>query len=150
MVRNNADEAVDFYVSIFRNSKISKVLRYGKAGPGPEGTVMTISFELDGEEFTAINGRPHFTFSPAISFVVKCKTQDEVDYYWEKLSSGGRPHQCGCLTDRFGVSRQIVPTVLIELLGDSDPVKSQQVMKAMLQMGKIDIEQLQQAGGQKA
>ena len=84
---NNAEEAIDFYISIFRNSKVNKVLRYGKAGPGPEGTVMTISFELDGEEFTAINGGPHFTFSPAISFVVKCETQDEVDYYWEKLSS---------------------------------------------------------------
>ena len=147
---NNAEEAVDFYISIFRNSKINKILRYGKAGPGPEGTVMTISFELDGEEFTAINGGPHFTFSPAISFVVKCKTQDEVDYYWEKLSSGGRPDQCGWLTDRFGVSWQIVPTVVIELLSDPDTAKSQQVMKAMLQMGKIDIEQLRRASLQKA
>ena len=147
---NNAEEAIDFYISIFRNSKVNKVLRYGKAGPGPEGTVMTISFELDGEEFTAINGGPHFTFSPAISFVVKCKTQDEVDYYWERLSSGGRSHQCGWLTDRFGVSWQIVPTVLIELLGNPDTANSQQVMKAMLQMGKIDIEQLQRASAQKA
>jgi predicted 3-demethylubiquinone-9 3-methyltransferase (glyoxalase superfamily) len=147
---NNAEEAANFYISIFQNSKINKVLLYGKVGPGPEGTVMTISFELDGEGFTAINGGPHFTFSPAISFVVKCETQDEVDYYWEKLSSGGRPDQCGWLTDRFGVSWQIVPTVLIELLSDPDPVKSQQVMEAMLQMGKIDIEKLQRASVQKA
>ena len=147
---NNAEEAVNFYMSIFQNSKINKVLRYGKAGPGPEGTVLTISFELDGEEFTAINGGPHFTFSPAISFVVKCQTQDEVDYYWEKLSSGGRPDQCGWLTDKFGVSWQIVPTMLIELLSDPDAAKSQQVMKTMLQMGKIDIEQLQRASMQKA
>lgn len=147
---NNAEGAANFYISIFQNSKINKVLRYGKAGPGPEGTVMTISFELDGEEFTAINGGPHFTFSPAISFVVKCGTQDEVDYYWEKLSSGGRPDQCGWLTDRFGVSWQIVPTVLIELLSDPDPAKSQHVMEAMLQMGKIDIEKLQRASVQKA
>jgi predicted 3-demethylubiquinone-9 3-methyltransferase (glyoxalase superfamily) len=122
----------------------------GRPGPGPEGTVLTISFELDGEEFTAINGGPHFTFSPAISFVVKCKTQDEVDYYWEKLCSGGRPDQCGWLTDKFGVSWQIVPTVVIELLSDPDAAKSQQVMKAMLQMGKIDIEQLRRASLQKA
>jgi len=147
---NNAEEAANFYISIFQNSKINKVLLYGKVGPGPEGTVMTISFELYGEGFTAINGGPHFTFSPAISFVVKCETQDEVDYYWEKLSSGGHPDQCGWLTDRFGVSWQIVPTVLIELLSDPDPVKSQRVMEAMLQMGKIDIEKLQRASVQKA
>lgn len=147
---SNAEEAVNFYMSIFRDSRINKVLRYGEAGPGPEGTIMTISFELDGQEFTAINGGPHFTFSPAISFVVKCGTQDEVDYYWEKLSSGGRQDQCGWLTDRFGVSWQIiVPTVLIELLSDPDPAKSKHVMQAMLQMGKINIERLQRARMQK-
>jgi predicted 3-demethylubiquinone-9 3-methyltransferase (glyoxalase superfamily) len=145
----NAEEAVNFYMSIFQNSRINKVLRYGKAGPGPEGTILTISFELDGEEFTAINGGPHFTFSPAISFVVRCGTQDEVDYYWEKLSLGGHQDQCGWLTDQYGVSWQIVPNVLIELLGDPDPVKSKQVMEAMLQMRKIDIEQLQRASAQK-
>jgi len=147
---NNAEKAVSFYTSVFENSTVNQVIRYGKAGPGPEGTVMTISFELDGQEFTAINGGPHFTFSPAISLVVRCRTQDEVDYYWEKLSSGGHQDQCGWLKDKFGVSWQIVPTVLIDLLDDPDPVKSRHVMEAMLQMGKINIEQLQRAYVQKA
>lgn len=144
----NAEEAVDFYLSIFKNSRISKIMRYGEAGPGPEGTVMTISFELDGQEFTAINGGPHFTFSPAISFVVHCETQEEVDYYWEKLSAGGHQDQCGWLADKFGVSWQIVPTALLELLGDPDPVKSKQVMESMLKMNKLDIQQAQRAYAQ--
>jgi predicted 3-demethylubiquinone-9 3-methyltransferase (glyoxalase superfamily) len=145
---NNAEEAVDFYISVFKNSRISKVIRYGKAGPGPEGTVLTISFELDGTEFAAINGGPHFTLSPAISFVVKCTTQDEVDYYWERLSAGGHQDQCGWVTDKFGVSWQIEPTILFDMLADPDPAKSQRVMEAMLKMRKIDIEALQRAYAQ--
>lgn len=145
---NNAEDAVNFYRSVFKNSRINKVLRYGKAGPGPEGSVMTVSFELEGQQFTAINGGPHFTFSPAISFVVNCENQEEVDYYWEALSAGGAPGQCGWLTDKFGLSWQIVPTALIELLSDPDPAKSQRVMQAMLSMGKIDIEQLRKAHAQ--
>jgi predicted 3-demethylubiquinone-9 3-methyltransferase (glyoxalase superfamily) len=145
---NNGEEAVNFYISVFKNSKINKIIRYGEAGPGPSGTVMAISFELDGEEFTAINGGPHFTFSPAISFVVKCVNQDEVDYYWEKLSAGGRQDQCGWLADKFGVSWQVVPVTLLELLDDPDPAKSKRVMEAVLHMHKIEIELLRRAYAQ--
>jgi len=142
---SNAEEAVHFYTSVFKNSKIVKVLRYGEAGPGPKGSVMTIAFELDGQSFTAINGGPHFTFSGAVSFVVHCKTQEEVDYYWDKLSAGGKELQCAWLMDKYGLSWQIVPDVLLEFLGDEDPAKAQRVMQAMMKMVKIDIAAIQAA-----
>ena len=142
---DKAEEAMNYYVSIFKNSKVVSVTRYGEAGPGPKGTVMTASFQLEGQEFIALNGGPQFTFSPAVSFVVNCQTQQEVDELWEKLSRGGKPNQCGWLQDRYGLSWQIVPTVLLELLRDKDPEKSQRVMKAMLQMTKIDIKRLKEA-----
>lgn len=142
---NQAEQAMNFYVSIFKNSKVLSVNRYGDAGPGPKGSVMTASFELDGQVFTALNGGPVYKFSPAISFVVHCETQAEVDEYWEKLSEGGKENQCAWLDDKFGVSWQIVPSALIELLSDPDPIKSGRVMQAMLQMKKIDIEKLKQA-----
>src|SRR6184192_4096132 len=146
---NQAEEAANFYVSIFKNSKIVNVSRYGEAGPGPKGSAMTVVFQLDGQEFIALNGGPHFKFTEAISFSVDCKTQQEVDEYWEKLSAGGKPGQCAWLTDKFGISWQIVPTVLIELLSDPDPAKTQRVMKAMLQMTKIDIANLREAAAGK-
>ena len=142
---DKAEEAMRFYVSIFKNSKVGNISRYGDAGPGPKGTVMVAQFELDGQEFLALNGGPQFTFSPAVSFVVNCKTQDEVDEYWEKLSAGGETNQCGWLRDKYGLSWQIVPTILGELMQDKDPEKSGRVMKAMLQMHKIDIEGLKKA-----
>ena len=140
-----AEEAMQFYCSIFKNAKAGKVLRYDEAGPGPKGSVMTASFELEGQQFTALNGGPHFKFNEAISFVVDCKSQAEVDELWEKLSAGGQPGHCGWLKDKYGVSWQIVPTVLMELLADPDPQKAKRVMEAMLKMNKIDIAQLQQA-----
>jgi predicted 3-demethylubiquinone-9 3-methyltransferase (glyoxalase superfamily) len=140
-----AEEAMNFYTSIFSNSKVGKVSRYGEAGPGPKGTVMVATFELDGQEFLALNGGPQFTFSPAISFVVNCVTQEEVDEFWDKLSAGGSTQACGWLKDKFGVSWQIVPTALGQLLSDPDPVKSNRVMQAMLQMTKIDIEKLKRS-----
>jgi predicted 3-demethylubiquinone-9 3-methyltransferase (glyoxalase superfamily) len=140
-----AEEAMNFYVSIFKNSKVLSVTRYGDAGPGPKGSVMAATFELDGQEFFALNGGPHFTFSPAISFFVKCETQQEVDAFWEKLSEGGQKQRCGWLKDKFGVSWQIVPTVLGTMLRDKDAARSSRVMKAMLQMDKLDIAGLQQA-----
>jgi predicted 3-demethylubiquinone-9 3-methyltransferase (glyoxalase superfamily) len=141
---NQAEEAANFYVSTFKNSKVNKVIYYGEAGPGPKGDVMIAYFELDGQGFAALNGgTPKFTES--ISFVVNCNTQQEVDEYWEKLSTGGQKIQCGWLKDKYGISWQITPIVLIEMLCDSDPKKSQQVFKAMLQMEKIDIEKLEQA-----
>ena len=140
-----AEEAMNFYISIFRNSKIVSVARYGEAGPGSKGTVMTASFLIEGQEFVALNGGPQFTFSPAISFVVNCQTQEEVDKFWEKLSEGGEKQQCGWLKDKFGVSWQIVPVVLVEMLQDKDPEKSKRVMPAMLKMDKIDIKTLKQA-----
>jgi predicted 3-demethylubiquinone-9 3-methyltransferase (glyoxalase superfamily) len=143
-----AEEAMRFYVSIFKNSKVGTITRYGDAGPGPKGTVMVVTFQLDGQEFIALNGGPQFTFSPAISFVVNCETQEEVDAFWEKLSEGGEKLQCGWLRDKYGLSWQIVPTVLGELMQDKDVEKSQRVMKAMLQMNKIDIERLKQAYAQ--
>jgi predicted 3-demethylubiquinone-9 3-methyltransferase (glyoxalase superfamily) len=142
---HQAEEAANFYVSIFKNSKISTVNRYGEAGPGPKGTVMTIAFQLDGQEFVALNGGPLFPFTQAISFVVNCETQEEVDELWEKLSAGGKQQKCAWLTDKFGVPWQIVPTQLVTLLSDPDPVKSARVMQAMLQMTKIDIAALKRA-----
>ena len=142
---NQAEEAMNFYVSIFKNSKIGKVVRYGDAGPGPKGSAMTATFELEGQQFTALNGGPHFKFTEAISFVVDCKSQEEVDELWEKLSAGGRPGQCAWLKDKFGLSWQIVPSVLVELLSNPDPAKSKRVMEAMMKMTKIDIAKLKQA-----
>jgi predicted 3-demethylubiquinone-9 3-methyltransferase (glyoxalase superfamily) len=143
---NQAEEAMNFYVSIFRNSKIGKVVRYGDAGPGPKGSVMTATFELEGQQFTALNGGPHFKFNEAISFVVDCKSQEDVDELWEKLTAGGgQPGQCAWLKDKFGLSWQIVPSALVELLSDPDPQKSKRVMEAMLKMTKIDIAKLKQA-----
>jgi len=142
---NKAEEAANFYVSIFHNSKVVNIVRYGEAGPGPTGSVMIATFQLDGQEFTALNGGPQFTFSPAISFVVDCKTQQEVDDLWERLSEGGEKLQCGWLRDKYGLSWQIVPSVLPELMRTTDEKRSQNVMRAMLQMTKIDIERLQQA-----
>jgi predicted 3-demethylubiquinone-9 3-methyltransferase (glyoxalase superfamily) len=144
-VDDRAEEAVDFYTGIFANSKVTSTSRYGKAGPGPEGSLMTATFELAGQEFMALNGGPSFTFSQGISLFVDCETQDEVDELWEKLSDGGEPGPCGWLTDKFGVSWQIIPRALGELLGDPDPEKAQRVMQAMLQMGKIEIEGLREA-----
>ena len=146
---DQAEEAINFYVSIFNNSGVGTVTRYGEAGSEvagrPEGTVMTILFQLEGQEFLALNGGPVFTFSPAISFMVDCRTQEEVDTLWEKLSAGGQTQQCGWLQDRYGVSWQIVPTVLGEMLQNKDTEKSERVMQAMLQMKKIDIGGLEQA-----
>jgi len=147
---SNAEEAVNFYVSIFKNSKLGKVTRYNeassKAAGRPEGSVMTMEFQLEGQSFTAINGGPHFKFTEAISFVVDCETQEEVDYFWNKLTAdGGQESQCAWLKDKYGLSWQIVPRVLIEMIGDKDPQKAQRVMEAMLQMKKIDIATLQRA-----
>lgn len=148
---NQAEEAVNFYISIFRNSKIVHVARYGddgaKVSGRSQGSVMTVAFELDGQPFVALNGGPVFTFSPAISFIVDCQTQQEVDHLWEKLSAGGEQQQCGWLKDKYGVTWQIVPSVLGELMSHPDPAKAQRVMQAMLQMTRLDIAALQQAAG---
>jgi len=140
-----AEEAAKFYVSVFPNSRIKQTTRYGDEGPGPKGTVMTVAFELDGQEFVALNGGPQFSFSQAISFVVNCETQPEVDAFWEKLSAGGEQVQCGWLKDRYGVPWQIVPTALGRLLGDQDPQRSRRVMRAMMQMKKLDVAELERA-----
>jgi len=140
-----AEEAAGFYVSIFPKSRIVKVVHYGAAGTGPPGTAMTVEFQLEGQTFVALNGGPHFKFTEAISFAVNCQTQDEVDAYWEKLSADGGEVQCGWVKDKFGLSWQVVPTVLSELLSDPNPEKSQRVMKAMLSMKKLDIGALKQA-----
>lgn len=140
-----AEEAVNFYASIFKNSKIVSMARYGDAGPGPKGSVMTVAFQLEGQDFVALNGGPQFKFTPAISFVVNCETQQEVDDLWEKLSAGGRKDRCGWLQDKYGVSWQIVPTILSKLMQNKDPEKAKRVMQAMLQMDKLDIGKLQQA-----
>ena len=148
---NNAEEATSFYTSIFKNSKIGNVTRYGKEGHEihgkEEGTVMTVDFEIEGQKFLALNGGPIFKFNEAISFQIYCETQEEVDYYWEKLSEAGdeKAQQCGWLKDRYGVSWQVVPTVLIKMLQDKDPKKSESVMKALLQMRKLDISALKKA-----
>ena len=139
------EEAANFYTSLFPNSRIRDIMRHGPAGPGPEGTVLTVSFELDGREFVALNGGPEFTFSEAVSFQVRCESQEEVDRYWSALSEGGEQGPCGWLKDKFGLSWQIVPTRLMELLGDADRDKSQRVMQAMLQMKKIEIPELERA-----
>lgn len=140
----NAEEAMNFYVSIFKNSKVGRVSRYGEAGPGPKGTVMTASFQLDGQDFMALNGGPQFKFTEAISFYVDCETQQEVDELWDKLSEGGAKGRCGWLKDKFGVSWQIIPRALGELLS-TDPKRAAKVMPAMLQMDKIDIAALRRA-----
>jgi len=142
---DQAEEATKFYTSIFKNSKIGTVRRFGEAGPGPKGSVMTASFQLEGEEFIALNGGPLFSFTPAISFFVNCETQEEVDHFWEKLSAGGVKERCGWLKDKYGVSWQIVPSALGEMLGDKDAEKSARVMQAMLKMQKLDIAGLKHA-----
>ena len=140
-----AEEAANLYTSLIKNSKIGRISRYGEAGPGSKGTVMSVTFDLNGQEFIALNGGPQFTFTPAISFFVNCETQEEVDELWEKLSEGGKKHNCGWLQDKFGVSWQIVPTILGKLLHDPDPQKSKRVMAAMLQMQKLEIEPLRRS-----
>ncbi len=143
---DKAEEAMHFYLGIFKNSKPGILRRYGEAGPGTPGAVMTVSFEVEGQQFMALNGGPHFQFTPAISFFVNCETQEEVDHYWEKLAAeGGETNRCGWLKDKYGITWQIVPTVLGRLLGDKDAARSGRVMRAMLQMTKLDIATLQQA-----
>ena len=142
---DNAEEAMNLYVSIFKNSKVVSVTRYGEAGPGPKGSVMSATFQLEGQDFYALNGGPHYKFTPAISLFVNCTTQEEVDALWDQLSAGGSTQPCGWLQDKFGLSWQIIPTILGTMLSDKDPKKSQSVMRAMLQMSKIDIKALQEA-----
>jgi len=145
---DKAEEAMNFYASLFKDSKIEKITRYGDAGPGPKGSVMTVEAKLNGQSFVALNGGPQFSFSPAISFVVNCETQQEIDEMWEKLSKGGQPNQCGWLTDKYGLSWQVVPTALVKMLSDKDAAKSQSVMKVMMQMKKIDLPELERAYAQ--
>ena len=141
---NNAEDAANFYVSIFKNSRVLNIARYGDAGPGPKGTVVTAQFELDGQKFIALNGGPQFKFNEAVSFVVNCETQEEIDYFWEKLSAGGKKLECGWLKDKYGLSWQVVPTILGELMtGDAE--RSNRVMQALQQMQKLDIELLKRA-----
>jgi len=142
---NQAEEAMNFYVSIFKNSKVGTVTRYGDAGPGPKGSVMSATFQIEGQEFFALNGGPQYKFTPAISLFVKCETQAEVDELWEKLSVDGRKDRCGWLQDKYGLSWQIIPRALSEMLRDKDPAKANRVMQAMLQMDKIDIASLKRA-----
>ena len=142
---DNAEEAANFYCSVFKNSKIGDISRYGDAGPGPKGTVMTIDFELDGQRFTALNGGPQFKFTEAISLLVHCDTQEEIDYYWEKLSEGGQKVECGWLKDKYGLAWQITPDLLLDLIKDSDRQKADRVMKAMMQMKKLEIEGIRKA-----
>ena len=142
---DQAEPAANFYVSVFRNSKVKAVTRYGDAGPGPKGSVMTVNFELDGQEFTALNGGPQFTFTEAVSFVVHCDTQQDVDEYWNKLTQGGQAVQCGWLKDKYGLSWQIVPKALPRLLQQTDPKKAQRVVQALMQMTKIEVAKLEQA-----
>lgn len=142
---SQAEEAAELYCSIFPNSKIGKVARYGEAGPGPAGTAMTVEFQLDGQPFIGLNGGPHFKFNEAVSFVVNCETQEEVDFYWQKLTDGGAESQCGWLKDKFGLSWQITPTVLPKLMGGPDAKGTQRAMQAMMGMKKLDIRALQRA-----
>jgi predicted 3-demethylubiquinone-9 3-methyltransferase (glyoxalase superfamily) len=142
---DDAEEAMNFYVEVFGDAKVGEVSRYGEGGPGPAGAVMSATFELRGQQFMALNGGPDFPFTEAVSFFVACETQDEVDDLWEKLTKGGEESRCGWLKDQYGLSWQIIPNALGELLNDPDPEKSQRVMEAMLQMGKIEIEGLRQA-----
>ncbi len=142
-----AEEAAQFYTALFPDSRIGKVVRYGEAGPGPPGSVVTVSFELFGQEFTGLNGGPMFTFSEAVSFAIHCEAQGEVDRYWDALTEGGEEQPCGWLKDRFGLSWQVVPTMLPELLSDPDPARAQRATEAMLQMKKLDIAALQKAAG---
>jgi len=141
----NAEEAMNFYVSVFKNSKVLSVTRYGEAGPGPKGTVMSCTFQLEGQDFYALNGGPQFKFTPAISLFVNCEAQQEIDTLWKTLSAGGREDQCGWLQDKYGLSWQIIPTALGRMLGDKDAKKAAAALKAMLQMKKLDIKGLQQA-----
>lgn len=147
---DQAEEAAHFYTSIFKNGKINAIVRYGPGGMGQAGSVMTVAFELDGHPFTALNGGPVYSFSHATSFVIHCKDQAEVDYYWEKLLEGGRAEQCGWLTDKFGVTWQVVPDGLTDLLQDPDPARVERVTKAMLAMVKLDIDAMCRAADQQA
>ncbi|MBV8372466.1 MAG: VOC family protein [Candidatus Eremiobacteraeota bacterium] len=142
---DRAEEAMNFYVSIFKDAKVGTVNRYGSEGPGKPGTVMTATFTLDGQDFIALNGGPEYTFTPAVSFLVSCETQREVDHYWDKLSAGGKTNRCGWLTDKFGLTWQIVPSILSDLLSGEDDEKSSRAMQAMLKMTKLDIAELQRA-----
>ena len=142
------EDAANFYTSVFPNSRIVDVVRFGEAGPGPAGTVMVVTFDLDGQRFIALNGGPQFAFSEAVSFQISCETQEEVDHFWNELSKGGEEGRCGWLKDRFGLSWQVVPTALPRLLGNSDPATSQRVMQAMLKMQKIEIAELEQAAAE--
>ena len=140
-----AEEAANFYVSIFKNSKVTAITRYGDSGPGPKGSVMTVAFILDGQQFTALNAGPQFPFTEAVSFVVNCETQNEIDYFWEKLSAGGKKVECGWLKDKFGLSWQIVPTEFFEMISNATPEQSDRVMRALMQMEKLDLAKLKQA-----
>ncbi len=142
---NQAEQAANFYVSIFPNSRVKEVTRYGDGGPVPSGTVMTVTFELDGQEFIALNGGPHFRFNEAVSFSIDCGSQEEVDYYWDSLTDGGEEGECGWLKDRYGLSWQVNPRRLGELLSDPEPARSRRAMEAMLKMKKIDIAELERA-----
>jgi predicted 3-demethylubiquinone-9 3-methyltransferase (glyoxalase superfamily) len=142
---NNAEEAVNFYVSVFKNSKILATSKYGDSGAGPKGTVMTVDFELDGQRFAALNGGPTFKFTEAISLVVNCDTQQEIDYFWEKLSEGGQKVECGWLKDKFGLSWQVAPKFVFEVFAEGDQAKTDRVMKAVMQMKKLDVEELKKA-----
>jgi len=143
-LNDEAEDAANFYTSIFKNSKIGTVARYGKAGPRPEGMVMTVAFEIEGQQFVALNGGPEFKFNEAISFQIHCESQEEVDYFWDRLTAGGEEGPCGWLKDKYGVSWQVTPKALLEMLSDPDPEKSQAVMQAMFEMKKIEIEPLRQ------
>jgi len=142
---DKAEEAANLYVSLFKNSKIDSISRYGDAGPGPKGSVMTVNFQLEGQKFIALNGGPHFSFTPAISLFVNCESQQEVDRLWDELSEGGRKDRCGWLQDRYGLSWQIIPVALMQLMNDPDKQKAGRVMKAMLGMDKIDVHKLEEA-----
>ena len=146
---NNAEEAIHFYVSVFKDSKLVSVIRHGEAGPGPRGTVLGATFQLEGQQFFALNGGPKFKFTEAISLFVSCETQEEIDALWDKLSADGYKDRCGWLKDKFGLSWQIVPSMLLEFLQDPDSAKADLVMRAMMQMGKLDIQGLQQAHNQR-